>query len=85
LEEELPHRLTETVDALLHVADVEKVLPVPGQRAEDGVLRGVDVLTFVDKDILIAGGDLPCRRRRDVPAGAVLLRQQPSVKCSRSA
>ena len=62
---------TEAVDALLHVADGEEILPIARDGVEDAVLHLVRVLILVDHDLLIARGDLP----RQLRGRAVRLRQ----------
>ena len=48
-EEDLGHRLAKAVDALLHVADHEKIAFIPREGGEYHILRLVDILIFVNE------------------------------------
>src|SRR5437868_14100322 len=43
---------TETIDALLHVTDEEAIARLAADRANDRVLRRVDVLTLIHKNVM---------------------------------
>ena len=51
-------RQAEAVDALLHVANGEEVLAVPGDSPEDGVLDLIGVLVLVHQNLGVTGGNL---------------------------
>ena len=50
LEENFRHRLPETVNALLNIADHKKIVFGAGNRAEYHILSLIDILIFVNKN-----------------------------------
>jgi hypothetical protein len=58
----------EAVDRLLHVPNVEQIVPVAGDGVENGVLDSVGVLVFVDQNLAVPVRDAPAQLR--LPAGA---------------
>ena len=55
---------SEAIDALLHVADREKVFSFTGYRVKNAVLHLVGVLILVHHDLAVARADEACKLRR---------------------